>query len=55
MDIRNDGGFAIAPPSYQIIDGQKVEYQLINQNKAQNIPPEFVEFVSEILEANSKK
>ena len=57
VDIKNDNGFLIAPPSYQIVDipsGQKVYYKVINESKPIAMPLEFIDYVSKQIEKHPK-
>ena len=53
LDIRNDGGFIIAPPAYQIINDVKIPYYKINENSVKKLPPNLTQYILE--NCNCKK
>lgn len=57
IDIRNDRGFIISPPSYQIDleTGIRKEYKIINQNRRIDIPDEVIEYILSNSHQDSSK
>jgi hypothetical protein len=46
IDIRNDGGFVIAPPTkYKLLNGNKVEYKIINNTEFRQIDNNYYQYL----------
>lgn len=48
IDIRNDGGFVIAPPTkYKLLNGNEVEYKIINNTDIRQIDNNYYQYLME--------
>jgi hypothetical protein len=46
IDIRNDGGFVIAPPTkYKLLNGNEVEYKIINNTQIRQIDNNYYQYL----------
>jgi len=46
IDIRNDGGFVIAPPTkYKLLNGNEVEYKIVNNTKFREIDNNYYQYL----------